>query len=66
MIDATREGITGRYARIAKNGDEVDATSRAARTTMQCLVNRPQAATRTVVLMKRRARRAVRQELRAW
>lgn len=64
---ATFEPISGRYARLAKSGDEVDASSRSARRALVSLANRPQAATRTIELMRRRQRRADRQALRnAW
>jgi hypothetical protein len=64
---ATFEPITGRYARLAKSGDEVDASSPSARRALVSLVNRPQAATQTIRLMRRRARRADRRNLRnAW
>lgn len=61
---ATREKITGRYARLAKSGDEVDASSKSARRALASLANRPQAATRTIELMRRRARRADKRALR--
>ena len=65
MIEmATREKISGRYARLAKSGDEVDASSTGARRHLVSLVNRPQAATRTIELMRRRDRRATNRELR--
>lgn len=61
---ATREKITGRYARLAKSGDEVDASSKSARRALISLVNRPQAATKTIVIMRRRDRRQTRAMLR--
>ena len=67
MIDitATRETFSS-IKRTAKSGDEVDATSQGKRY-LKTLANHPENARRTVVLMKRRNRRAVRQALRsAW
>lgn len=63
---ATFEPISGRYARLAKSGDEVDASNPNARRVLASLVNRPQAATRTIELMRRRQRRADRQALRRY
>lgn len=62
-IDATRESYRA-IKRTAKSGDEVDATGNGKRV-MVTLANHPEIARRTVVLMKRRNRRAAKQALRA-
>lgn len=63
-IDVTRESFRS-IKRTAKNGDEVDATSQG-KHMLATLANHPEIARQTVVLMKRRNRRATRQALRNW
>ena len=63
-IDVPRESLRA-IKRTAKSGDEVDATSKG-KHMLKTLSNHPEIARRTVVLMKRRNRRAANQALRSW